>query len=72
MNNTPSIDINPAIKYTNNSSWKRGFEDSPVKFATLLFYEKFNGAPIAGSTFHSDRQGVKGPSACSPTILQAL
>jgi len=45
---------------------------TPVKFTLLLFFEKFNGAPIAGSTFHSDRQaltpGILGPS--SPTKLE--
>ena len=38
-----------------------GCQVSPVKFATLLFSEKFNGAPITGFPFHYNKQraGVK-------------
>lgn len=32
---------------------------SPVKFATLLFSEKFNGAPITGFSFHYNKQGAE-------------
>jgi len=30
-----------------------------VKSATLVFFEEFNGAPIAGSTLRFDKQGTE-------------
>jgi hypothetical protein len=35
---------------------KKFYEKSPVKSDLLVFFEKFNGAPIAGFPFHYNKQ----------------
>ena len=39
---------------------RTGGRMSPVKFASLVFFEEFNGAPITGFPFHSNKQMAEG------------